>query len=79
MALNTCKCNCLTPLHFKGLIIFEHYVRSVCRKFCKDPLISFQDILLTLIDYADIHDRVIFVNENENDEKRENNEFVNKN
>ena len=27
MALNTCTCNCLTPLHFKGLIMKNNTLR----------------------------------------------------
>jgi len=36
MALNTLKCNHLTPLHFKGLIqhIYSFYYRASCRLVC---------------------------------------------
>jgi len=51
MVLNTVKCNCLTPLHFKGLILYCYYLltrRSFYHQ-CLCPwtgLCSFQAIFI---------------------------------
>ena len=67
MALNTLKCNPLTPLRFKGLTEIIHFYYDHDNN---NDHYHYQSLSLF---------SVIFANENENGEKRENNEFVNEN
>ena len=53
MALNTFKCNCLTPLHFEGLIVPRLYCKSKSfaeLNFLYSPVsdLSFVTLLATL-------------------------------
>jgi len=46
MAVNTFKCNCLTPLHFEGLIQFK--LSSFCAVYCqKWPQEQFSTLLVS--------------------------------